>query len=67
MKKYLKKQELVEQEDLDFEELFKEINEKLKEQKYYQIGFTATIIYIIEEEDNKKILYCINVGDIRCI
>ena len=67
MKKYLKKQELDEEEDLDFEELFKEIDEKLKEQKYYQIGSTATIIYIIEEEENKKILYCVNIGDTRCI
>ena len=68
MKKYLKKQELDEEEDLDFEELFKEIDEKLKEKKYYQIGSTATIIYIIEEEEeNKKILYCVNIGDTRCI
>jgi len=67
MKKYLKKQELDEEEDLDFEELFKEIDEKLKEKKYYQIGSTATIIYIIEEEENKKILYCANIGDTRCI
>ena len=36
--------------------------------KYDHIGSTATIIYITQNRINdKKILYCINIGDTKCI
>jgi serine/threonine protein phosphatase PrpC len=46
--------------------LFKKIDQKLKELNYYEVGSTASIIYIIKI-GYKKILYCINIGDTRCI
>jgi len=71
MKKYLNEKE--ENEEIDFEKLFKEIDEEFKGCKYYKIGSTATIIYITKELVNEKIneiqkvLYCINIGDTKCI
>ena len=49
-----------------FIELCKEIDEKLKNENFTNIGSTGCIIYITEE-NNKKILYCINLGDTRCV
>jgi serine/threonine protein phosphatase PrpC len=46
--------------------LFFQIDEKLKENNYYHVGSTGNIIYITKE-NNKKILYCANVGDTRSI
>ena len=54
-------------EEIDFEKLFKEIDEEFKHFQYYKIGSTATIIYIAKDINNKIILYCINVGDTKCI
>ena len=71
MKKYLNEKE--ENGEIDFEKLFKEIDEEFKGCKYYKIGSTATIIYITKElvnekiNETQKVLYCINVGDTKCI
>ena len=73
MKKYLDKIEKNEEKEINFEQLFKEVDENFKSCKYYEIGSTATIIYITQELIKEKIimdkktLYCINVGDTKCI
>ena len=46
--------------------LFFIIDNKLKENNFYQVGATACIVYITKE-NGKKILYCANIGDTRCI
>ena len=46
--------------------IFLSIDQKLKENNYYQIGSTACIIYLTTE-NSRKILYCANVGDTRGI
>ena len=54
--------------EMDFNLLFQEIDEEFKNCKYYKNGSTATIIYIRKNlVDNQKILYCINIGDSKCI
>ena len=53
--------------EIDFEKLFKEIDEEFQTCKYYNTGSTATIIYITKDIKNKIILYCINIGDTKCI
>ncbi len=64
MKKYINNKD----EEIDYDNLFQEIDEEFKNCKYYQRGSTATIIYITEDIINhKKKLYCINIGDTRCI
>jgi len=50
----------------DFVNLFKTLDEKVKELNCPDAGSTATIVYI-ERQNDKKYLYCINVGDSRCI
>ncbi len=52
--------------ELKIIDLFPEIDNILKENNFYQVGSTACIIYITKE-NNKKFLYCANVGDTRCI
>ena len=65
MKKYIYE---IENEEINFEKLFEEIDEEFKNCKYYKMGSTATIVYITQEiVNNKKKLYCINIGDTRCI
>ena len=54
-------------EEIDYEALFNEIDQEFKLGKYYKIGSTATIIYIKKESRNKKTLYCVNIGDTKCI
>lgn len=49
-----------------FSELFRTIDQKLKELNYYEVGSTAIIVYITKE-NNKKYIYCINIGDSRCV
>ena len=52
---------------LDFFELFETIDIKIKKLPYsYYQGSTACVVYITIE-NNKKILYCANVGDTRCL
>ena len=46
--------------------IFFAIDKKLKENNFYQVGSTACIIYITYE-NSKKILYCANIGDTRCV
>ena len=46
--------------------LFKNLDEKLKELNYYQVGATACIIYITKEK-GQRILYSANVGDTRSV
>ena len=71
MKKYLNEKD--QNEEINFEQLFKEIDEEFKGGKYYKIGSTATIIYITKElvdeeiNDTQKVLYCISIGDTKCI
>jgi serine/threonine protein phosphatase PrpC len=53
---------------LFFTDLFKKIDKKLKELNYFEIGSTAVIIYITKERNNnKKTLYCANIGDSRAL
>ena len=49
-----------------FSNLFKDIDKKLKEFNYLEVGSTAVIVYITNV-NNKKYLYCINIGDSRCL
>ena len=49
-----------------FTELFKNIDKKLKSLNYFEVGSTAVIVYITKEK-NKKYIYCVNIGDSRCI
>ena len=50
----------------NFVNLFKILDEKIKDLNCPDVGSTATIVYI-ERQNNKKYLYCVNVGDSRCI
>jgi serine/threonine protein phosphatase PrpC len=49
-----------------FMNLCKDIDEKIKNENYNNIGSTGCIVYITEE-NNKKYLYCVNLGDTRCV
>ena len=44
---------------------FLELDNELKDKGFNHIGSTGTIVYLTEE-NNKKIIYCGNVGDSRC-
>ena len=46
--------------------LFKLLDEKIKELNLPYTGSTGTIV-LIERQNEKKILYCANVGDTRCV
>ena len=49
-----------------FSNLFKLLDEKVRDLNCPDAGSTATLVYI-ERQNNKKYLYCINIGDSRCI
>ena len=49
-----------------FYDLFKFLDEEIKMLNVPQVGSTATIAYI-ERKNGKKVLYCVNVGDSRCV
>lgn len=49
-----------------FSELFKDIDKKLKDMNYLEVGSTAVLAYITKEKDSKY-LYCANIGDSRCL
>ena len=66
MKIYIREMEIHCLREIDFDELFKKIDQKLKELNYYEVGSTASIIYITKI-GYKRILYCINIGDTKCI
>ena len=51
---------------LDLRNLFKLLDEKVKLLNVPGVGSTATIAYI-EKQNGKRILYCANVGDSRCV
>ena len=51
---------------LFFSELFKDIDKKIKEMNYLEVGSTAVIVYITKEK-NIKYLNCANIGDSRCL
>ena len=46
--------------------LFRMLDQKIKQLKVPQVGSTGTIVYI-EKINDKRILYCANVGDSRCV
>lgn len=51
-----------------FSQLFKKVDEDIKLLNCPNVGSTATIVYIFKiKENNKRILYCVNVGDSRCV
>ena len=50
----------------DITNLFRLLDEKIKLLNVPEVGSTATIVYI-EKINNKRILYCANVGDSRCV
>ena len=50
----------------DFKNLFIKLDEKIRELNVPDCGSTATIVYI-EKIKGKKILYCANIGDSRCV
>ena len=52
--------------NIAFTNLFKLIDEDIKKLNCPSVGSTATIVYI-EKKDNKRILYCANIGDSRCV
>lgn len=49
-----------------FVNLFKVVDDKVKALNCPDAGSTATLVYI-EKQNDKKVLYCVNVGDSRCI
>lgn len=50
----------------DFEKLFFLLDNKIKKAPYFRQGSTACIVLITKEE-NKRFIYCVNIGDTRCI
>ena len=63
---YMKKILNSENYTIAFTNLFKIIDEDIKKLNCPSVGSTATIVYI-EKKDNKRILYCANIGDSRCV
>ena len=51
---------------LNFDILFKRLDENFRNENFNTIGSTACIVYITKEYYT-KILYCVNIGDTRCI
>ena len=52
--------------DVKFKNLFLKLDNKIKENSFFQVGSTACIVYITREANGKRILYCANIGDTRC-
>jgi serine/threonine protein phosphatase PrpC len=52
---------------IGFTEIFKAIDNDIKLLDYPTVGSTATIVYIEKDKNNKRTLYCANVGDSRCV
>ena len=50
----------------DITNTFRNLDDKLKTLDIPDVGSTGTIVYI-EKVNNKRILYCANVGDSRCV
>ena len=49
-----------------FPKLFQLLDEKIKELDVPYAGSTCSVVYI-QKQQNKKILYCANVGDTKCV
>ena len=49
-----------------FKILFEIIDEDIKKLNCPSVGSTATIVFI-EKKENKRFLYCANIGDSRCV
>ena len=50
-----------------FEQIDKEFLNKSKNgNQLNQVGTTATVVYLYNENKNQRVLYCANVGDSRC-
>ena len=49
-----------------FKILFEIIDEDIKKLNCPKVGSTATIVFI-EKKENKRYLYCANIGDSRCV
>ncbi len=65
MKSYMSEDD---SEEINFENLFKKIDKVFKNSKFFQMGSTATILYITQDIlNNEKKLFCINIGDTKCI
>ena len=53
---------------IGFSAIFKMVDEEIKTLNCPNVGSTGTIVYIEKSnETNKRILYCANVGDSRCV
>ena len=66
--KYMKKIQNYKNIIEGFSTLFKAIDEDIKLLNCPNVGSTATIVYIEKlKESDKRILYCANVGDSRCV
>ena len=50
----------------NFTTLFRAIDKQIYTLNVPTVGSTGTIVYI-EKKDNRKILYCANIGDSRCV
>ena len=50
----------------DITNTFRNLDNQIKKLDVPDVGSTATIVYI-EKVNNKRILYCANVGDSRCV
>lgn len=46
--------------------LFERIDDNIKKSNFFHVGSTACVVYITKEQ-GKRILYCANIGDTRCI
>ena len=62
LKKYLPFKHIFE----DITNTFRNLDDKLKTLDIPDVGSTGTIVYI-EKVNNKRLLYCANVGDSRCV
>ena len=52
--------------NLAFINLFNQIDKDIKKLNCPSVGSTATIVFIEQQED-KRFLYCANIGDSRCV
>ena len=52
--------------NIKLNDLFLKLDDKIKENNFYQVGATACIVFI-SRENGGRVLYCANVGDTRCV
>jgi serine/threonine protein phosphatase PrpC len=63
---YLKKMLSINDHFVLFPKLFQLLDEKIKELDVPYAGSTCSVVYI-QKQQNKKKLYCANVGDTKCV